>query len=457
MSLILWDWIIIITYLIISIVIGLIFTRKATGSITDFFISGRQLPWWIAGTSMVATTFAADTPMAFSGTLTVFLFSKLWRRAEVVTDVELTEIRYSGRPASTLRGFKAVYLSIPINCIIIGWVNLAMMKVIKYTTGISEWKALLICFTITVLYCTLAGLWGIVINDFFQFWIAMTGSIILMFTALKHVGGISGLETRLIENYGPEGSKLLNFFPEIGSVWMPVSAVIVYLSINWWASWYPGAEPGGGGYVAQRMFSTKNEKHSLLATLWFNIAHYALRPWPWIIVALAAMVLYPNLADKEQGYIRAINNLLPGGIRGLFLAGFMAAYMSTISTHLNWGSSYLVNDFYRRFLVSGYPDDGYRFGCMEVLDCAWSRYGGRIYFEVVLVAYKRMVGNFGYDFCICGFFDTSKVNRMETFRTRTICRDNGCHGILYHFSMGSCYSADFTRRKEQAKGILCQG
>ena len=367
------DGLIIAVYFIFVLVVGILLTKKGGKSLSDYFVSGRKLNWWLAGTSMVATTFAADTPLAvtglvaqhgiagnwlwwnmvFSGILTVFVFARLWRRSEVITDVEFVEARYSGTPASILRGFKAVYLAIPINCIIIGWVNLAMMLILQHTIGIEPKYALAFSLTITLIYSTLGGLWSVVITDFIQFWLAMAGCVILMFFALGKVGGIAGLQTQLAANY-PDGANLLDFFPAVGSVWMPISAMVTYLAVTWWASWYPGAEPGGGGYIAQRIFSAKNERHSLLAALWFNIAHYTIRPWPWILVALAAMVLYPQLSPADQaqgiGYIQAMVNLLPAGFLGLMLAAFFAAYMSTLSTHLNWGSSYLINDVYKRFI-----------------------------------------------------------------------------------------------------------
>ncbi|MFB3057979.1 MAG: sodium:solute symporter family protein [Ignavibacteriaceae bacterium] len=363
------DWGFVVFYFIIATVIGLYYRKKASGSLSDYFTSGRNLPWWLAGTSMVATTFAADTPLAvtelvsnngiagnwlwwnmvLSGLLTVFLFARLWRRAEVITDVEFTELRYSGKPAAILRGFRALYLAIPINLIILGWVTLAFVKIIELAVGVDTWIAVTICILITLLYSGMSGLWGVVVTDFLQFFIAMAGSIALAFFATDAVGGIDGLKEGLIRVHGAD-HDILNFLPEIGSVWMPVSAFLVYLSVNWWAAWYPGAEPGGGGYIAQRMFAAKDEKNSLYATLWFNIAHYALRPWPWIIVALASIVLYPSIEDKQTGYILVMLNHLPVGFKGLMLAAFAAAYMSTVSTHLNWGSSYIVNDFYKRFI-----------------------------------------------------------------------------------------------------------
>ena len=372
------DWAFIGLYFLLALGIGLYFAGRAGKNITEYFTSGRSLPWWLAGTSMVATTFAADTPLAvtdlvarhgiagnwlwwnmvMSGLLTVFLFARLWRRAEILTDVEFTELRYSGKPAAILRAFRALYLAIPINLIILGWVTLAMVKIIELSVGVDKWVAVGICVLVTLLYSGLSGLWGVVVTDFLQFIIAMVGSIVLAFFAADAVGGISGLKVQLAALYGPEHGAL-NFAPEIGSVWMPVSAFLVYLAVNWWAAWYPGAEPGGGGYVAQRMFSTRNEKHSLLATLWFNIAHYALRPWPWIVVALASLVLYPDLDDKQTGYIKVLLDYLPSGFKGLLLASFAAAFMSTVSTHLNWGSSYIVNDFYKRFIRNNAPPQHY--------------------------------------------------------------------------------------------------
>ena len=363
------DWSLVVVYFVLALGIGLYFSRRAGKDITEYFTSGRSLPWWLAGTSMVATTFAADTPLAvtelvanhgiagnwlwwnmvMSGLLTVFLFSRLWRRAEVLTDVEFTELRYSGKPARILRGFRAIYLALPINLIILGWVPLALVKIIELTVGVDKWIAVGICVLVTLAYSGLSGLWGVVMTDFLQFFIAMIGSIALAIFATDAVGGISGLQASLTEIYGP-AHDILSFTPEIGSVWMPLSAFFVYLAVNWWAAWYPGAEPGGGGYIAQRMFSTKNEKHALLSTLWFNVAHYALRPWPWILVALASLVLYPDLEDKQTGYILVMLDHLPVGFKGLMLAAFAAAFMSTVSTQLNWGSSYLINDFYKRFI-----------------------------------------------------------------------------------------------------------
>lgn len=363
------DWVFVGFYFILALGVGLYFSRRAGTDITEYFTSGRSLPWWLAGTSMVATTFAADTPLAvtelvsnhgiagnwlwwnmvMSGLLTVFFFARLWRRSEVITDVEFTELRYGGKPAAILRGFRALYLGIPINLIIMGWVTLALVKIIELTVGVDKWVAVGICVLVTLIYSGLSGLWGVVMTDFLQFFIAMAGSLALAFFAMDAVGGIGGLKSGLVRIYG-ENNHVLNFTPEIGSMWMPLTAFFVYLAVNWWAAWYPGAEPGGGGYIAQRMFSTKDEKNSFLATLWFNIAHYAVRPWPWILVALASMVLYPDIQDKQTGYILVMLNHLPVGFKGLLLAAFAAAYMSTMSTHLNWGSSYIVNDFYKRFI-----------------------------------------------------------------------------------------------------------
>jgi SSS family transporter len=362
------DWIIIAAYFALSAGIGLAFAGRARRSLVDYFVSGRSLPWWLAGTSMVATTFAADTPLAvsgmvarhgvagnwlwwnlaLSGLLTVFFFSRLWRRAGVVTDVEFTELRYSGKPAAVLRATRALYLALPINLIIMGWVTRAMVTIIEVSLGWSGWAAALTLFAITAVYATVAGLWAVVVTDFVQFLIAMTGCIVLAVLAVNSVGGLDRLASATSQHFGsPEAA--FGLFPPLNSPWLPLSTLLVFLAVQWWAVWYPGAEPGGGGYVAQRMLSSKDERHSLLATLWFNVAHYALRPWPWIIVGLVTVVRYPGLANPEEGYVRAMVDLLPAGLRGLMLAAFAAAYMSTIATHLNWGASYLVNDVYLRF------------------------------------------------------------------------------------------------------------
>jgi SSS family solute:Na+ symporter len=363
------DWAVIVLYFVVSLVIGLLYARRASGSTDEYFLSGRSIPWWLAGTSMVATTFAADTPLAvtgltvkygiagnwlwwsfvMSGILTVIFYARLWRRAGVLTDAEFAELRYSGRPASFLRAFRACYLAIAVNAIIIGWVTAAMVKILGLTLGVGKTEAIVALFVVTGLYSALSGLWGVIVTDFFQFILAMTGCIALAVFAVESVGGMSGLLTALHQRF-PDDAPL-RIVPALDSAWMPALTFFVYLSVNWWASWYPGAEPGGGGYVAQRIMSAKNERHAMLAALWFNIAHYALRPWPWIIVALVSMVRYPGLADPESGYVRVMIDVLPPFWRGLLLAAFFAAYMSTLSTQLNWGASYLVNDVYRRFWV----------------------------------------------------------------------------------------------------------
>jgi solute:Na+ symporter, SSS family len=384
MKLALIDWLAVAAYFVFNVIIGLYYRKRATASTEDYFISGRKVTWWLAGTSMVATTFAADTPLAvtglvanygiagnwlwwnmlMSGMLTVFFFARLWRRAGVLTDVEFAEIRYGGRPAAFLRGFRALYLGLPINCIIMGWVNLAMVKILMMIFGVSKIQALLIVFgimLITAMISTLSGLWGVLVMDLFQFALKMGMMIILACFAVKAVGGMAGLKSKLMAldaakaaAGGGQGS-ILSFTPDIGSAWMPMITFVVYLAVNWWATWYPGAEPGGGGYIAQRILCARDEKHSLLATLWFNVAHYAVRPWPWILTALCSLVLYPSLADKESGFIKVVVDpqVFPAALRGVMIAAFAAAYMSTIGTQLNWGASYLVNDLYRRFLIRG--------------------------------------------------------------------------------------------------------
>ena len=376
MTLTLVDWLVIAGYFALNLAIGLYYARRARGSTTEFFLSGRNVPWWLAGTSMVATTFAADTPlvvtgmvarygiagnwlwwnMAASGMLTVFVYARLWRRAGVMTDVEFAEVRYAGKPAAFLRGFRALYLGIPINCIVIGWVNLAMMKILQITLGLNQSQALVALVALllfTAFYTTISGLWGVLVTDLFQFVLKMGMVVALAFFAVRAVGGLAALKMKVAAlDAGMGAGSRLDFFPSTDSAWMPAVTLFVYLGVNWWASWYPGAEPGGGGYVAQRIFSARTERDGLFATLWFNIAHYAVRPWPWILTALASIVLYPTLVDKESGYVRTLMDpqVFPPALRGIMLAAFAAAYMSTIGTQLNWGASYVVNDCYRRFI-----------------------------------------------------------------------------------------------------------
>jgi Na+/proline symporter len=366
------DWLVIVGYFVVSAIIGLSFTRRAGRSLADFFVSGRSLPWWLAGTSMVATTFAADTPLAvaglvsrygvagnwlwwngaLSGILTVFFFARLWRRAGVLTDVEFAELRYGGRPAALLRGFRAVYLALPVNLIIIGWVTRAMVTILQITLDINPWVAALALFGITAIYSALSGLWGVVATDAFQFIVAMGGCILLAVFAVDRIGGLDALVQQASDRFGSYQAAF-GIIPPVGESWLPLSTLVVFLAVQWWATWYPGAEPGGGGYIAQRILSAKDERHGLLATLWFNIAHYALRPWPWILVGFVAVLQYPNLPNPEEGYVRVMVDVLPSPYKGLLLAAFAAAYMSTISTHLNWGASYLVNDVYLRFIRPG--------------------------------------------------------------------------------------------------------
>ncbi len=366
------DWLIILAYFVASAVIGLAYTRKAGRSLADYFASGRSLPWWLAGTSMVATTFAADTPLAVaglvakygvagnwlwwngavSGILTVFFFARLWRRAGVLTDVEFAELRYGGRPAAVLRGFRALYLALPVNLIIMGWVTRAMVTILQITLDINPWTGAIVLFGITALYSVFSGLWGVIVTDAFQFTVAMAGSILLAVLAVNAVGGLDALQARMTAHFGSAGAAF-GVIPPVHEAWLPLSTLLVFLAVQWWAAWYPGAEPGGGGYIAQRILSAKDERHGLLATLWFNIAHYALRPWPWILVGFVSLVTHPGLANPEEGYVRVMVDVLPSPLKGLLLAAFAAAYMSTISTHLNWGASYLVNDVYLRFLRPG--------------------------------------------------------------------------------------------------------
>jgi len=381
------DWTIVGGYFLLSAGIGLYFTKRGGESLEQYFLSGRQAPWWLAGTAMVATTFAADTPLVvtglvatkgvagnwlwwnfvMSGMLTVFFFARLWRRAKVMTDAELAEVRYGGRPAALLRGFRALYLALPINLIILGWVTRAMIKILTISLGLTDVRiagvavsgevvAVGICFLITALYAVAAGMWAVLWTDLVQFVIKMSAVIVLAVYAARAVGGIEAMKTKLAAHFGSETAALSVLPVRVGAdglhayAWMPLLTLAVYLSVQWWAAWYPGAEPGGGGYVAQRIFSARSERDGVLATLLFQIAHYAVRPWPWIVTGLATVILYPGLVDREAGYVRAFVDLLPTPWRGFMLAGFAAAYMSTVGTHLNWGASYLVNDVYKRFL-----------------------------------------------------------------------------------------------------------
>ncbi|MFL5487604.1 MAG: sodium:solute symporter family protein [Gemmatimonadaceae bacterium] len=385
------DWAIVAAYFLLSTGIGFAFTKRGGESLNEYFLSGRNVSWWLAGASMVATTFAADTPlvvtgfvynhgvagnwiwwnMLMSGMLTVFFFARLWRRAHVMTDVEFAEIRYSGRPAAVLRGFRALYLALPINLIILGWVTRAMIKILTISLGLhdvtllgmrvsGEVVAVAICFIITVAYSAGAGMWAVLWTDLVQFVIKMTAVIILAVYSLRAVGGLAALKTGLAAHFG-DADAALSVLPlrvtDTGIeayAWMPLLALFVFLSVQWWAAWYPGAEPGGGGYVAQRIFSSKTERDGVLATLFFNVAHYAIRPWPWIITGLCTVLLYPAgigpAHDHEAAYVQAFVDLLPTPWRGFMMAGFAAAYMSTVGTQLNWGASYLVNDFYKRFV-----------------------------------------------------------------------------------------------------------
>jgi solute:Na+ symporter, SSS family len=424
------DIAVIVGFFAVIFAIAAYYSKRASENTDEFFLSGRNLPWYIAGTAMVATTFAADTPLAVTelvakngiagnwmwwnlvvgGVLTVFFFSRLWRRAEIVTDVEFTEFRYSGKAAAVLRGFRALYLGLLMNAIVMGWVNKAMEKIFRVV--FPELNAfLLVVFLVVIItaYASASGLVGTSRTDSFQFVFAMVGCIVLavIVVQLPEVGGMDGMQAKL-------SPYVMDFLPRIGEVGvdgitsgvlaLSIGAFIAHMGIQWWASWYPGADPGGGGYIAQRMMSAKNEKHSLFATLWFTIAHFALRPWPWILVALAALVILPreqspeillnenpllyhqvvevhsaqtitqearsqefldfydryeNTVDPGIMYPKLMLRYLPVGLLGMLIAVFLAAYMSTIASQLNWGTSYIINDFYRRFLVKDGSDKHY--------------------------------------------------------------------------------------------------
>jgi SSS family solute:Na+ symporter len=379
------DWAVIAAYFAVNLAIGFFYMKRASGNIGEFFLSGRNVSWWLAGTSMVATTFGADTPLVvtgliyaqgiagnwlwwsflLSGMLTVFFFAPLWRRAKVLTDMEFAELRYSGPPATFLRGFRAVYLALPVNTIIMGWVNLAMAKILALTLGLDTTKKQLTgvfcCLALTLAYNAISGLWAVLWTDLLQFILKMSMVVLLAYFAVHAVGGMGELATQVRAFDAIHGRDTLAFIPSTASPFF--LSVLVLLSLNWWASWYPGAEPGGGGYIAQRIFSAKDEKNSIGATLWFNIAHYALRPWPWILTALVALVLLPHPTEAQGGmegaYVWVMVHYLPPSLRGLMLAGFAAAYMSTIGTHLNLGASYMINDIYKRFFAPNETESHY--------------------------------------------------------------------------------------------------
>jgi len=384
------DIAVIVAFFAINLGIGLWFARGSGKSISEYFLSGRSAPWWLTGTSMVATTFAVDTPlavagyvtkngiagnwlwwnMAASGMLTVFFFAALWRRSGVLTDVEFIELRYGGTPASWLRGVRALYQGVLVNSIIMGWVNLAMVKVLSVTLNVPTTPALAICLVLTGLYVTIGGFWSVLVTDFLQFIVKMSMAIVLAVAAIAAVGGIAALKSGLAQidaRHAAHGAgSVLAFVPTGDSTWLPLTTFLVFIGVSWWASSYPGSEPGGGSYIAQRIFASRTESDAISATLFFNVAHYALRPWPWILVALAALVLYPNgvpgadgKVDPELGYVRVLVDHLPVALRGLMMAGFLAAYMSTIGTQLNLGASYLTNDLYRRFIRRNASDRHY--------------------------------------------------------------------------------------------------
>jgi solute:Na+ symporter, SSS family len=379
MNISLIDWAIIAAFFVVSMLIGVLTSRKAGSSAKEFFLSGRNMPWWLLGVSMVATTFSADTPnlvtdivrkdgvsgnwvwwaFLLTGMLTVFVYAKLWRRSEVTTDLEFYELRYGGKPAAFLRAFRALYLGVFFNVVIMATVSLAAIKIGGVMLGLSPIETLLLASVVTVIYSSLGGLKGVLLTDFFQFFIAMAGAIgaAIYVLDLPEIGSLDNLLAH------PNVADKLNFFPDFNDWNLVIPLLIMPLAIQWWATWYPGAEPGGGGYIAQRMLSAKDEKNAIGATLFFNIAHYGMRPWPWIIIALSSLIIFPNVSDMQEAFphipadklgddlaYSAMLSFLPTGLIGIVLASLIAAVMSTLSTHLNWGSSYVVNDFYQRFL-----------------------------------------------------------------------------------------------------------
>ena len=380
------DWLIAAASVLVCFAPALFFARRAGRSTSEFFASGRAVPWWLAGLSMVATTFSSDTPnlvtdivrrngvagnwvwwaFVLTGVSTVFFYARLWRRSNVLTDLEFYEIRYSGTAASVVRGFRAVYLGLLFNCMIMATVNLAACKIAGILFGLERWQTLVGVGVLNVAFAAHSGLWGVLVIDMIQFFIKMTAVIAAAYFALQapQVGGLTALVDKLSVMRGPGGIDYLAVLPDFTNNWdMAVAVFIMPIAVQWWAVWYPGAEPGGGSYIAQRMLASKSEKDALGAVLFFNIAHYVLRPWPWILVALCSLLVYPELADIQRAFPHldphllghdiaypAMLKFLPAGFVGLMVGGLIAANSSTILTHLNWGASYLVHDFYRRFI-----------------------------------------------------------------------------------------------------------
>jgi len=380
------DWLIVAISLIVCFVPALFFARRAGKNTSEFFASGRSVPWWLAGLSMVATTFSSDTPnlvtdivrrngvagnwvwwaFVLTGVSTVFFYARLWRRSGVLTDLEFYEIRYSGTAASVVRGFRAIYLGFLFNCMIMAAVNLAACKIAGILFGLERWQTLLGVGILNVVFAAHSGLWGVLVIDMIQFFIKMTAVIAAAWFALgaPQVGGLNGLIDKLSVTRGPGGIDYLAVLPDFSNNWdMAVAVFIMPIAVQWWAVWYPGAEPGGGSYIAQRMLASKSERDALGAVLFFNVAHYVLRPWPWILVALCSILVYPELSDIQRAFPNldpgllghdiaypAMLKFLPAGFVGLMVGGLIAANSSTILTHLNWGASYLVHDFYRRFI-----------------------------------------------------------------------------------------------------------
>ncbi len=381
------DFLIIGASIVISFLPAIFFARRASQNTTEFFTSGRAAPWWLVGISMVATTFSTDTPnlvtnmirehgvaenwlwwsFLLTGMMTVFFYARMWRRSQVLTDLEFYEIRYSGKAAVALRGFRAIYLGLFFNCFIMATVNLAAAKIGNIVLGWPTWQTLLVCSVMTIFFASVSGLWGVLVTDTLQFGITMTGAFAVTYFALKQpaIGGLTGLFAKV-----PATS--LHMLPDFGNWPAALTVFIIPLTVQWWSVWYPGAEPGGGSYIAQRMLASKSEKDAVIGTLLFNVMHYALRPWPWILTALASTIIFPQLSDigKMFPYVNpalighdmaypAMMTFLPAGFLGLVVAGTLAAYRSTIETHLNWGTSYLVHDFYRRFLAKDRTEKHY--------------------------------------------------------------------------------------------------
>ena len=522
------DWVIVLATLLICFVPALFFGKRAGKNTSEFFASGRSVPWWLAGLSMVATTFSSDTPnwvteqvrkfgvagnwqwwaFVLTGVSTVFFFARLWRRSGVMTDLEFYELRYSGKAASVVRGFRAVYLGLFFNCFIMGMVTLAACKIANILFGLPPWQTILICGILNMVFAAHSGLWGVLVIDMVQFFIKMTAVVAAAYFSLKQVGGLGVLIEKLghLQVVMPEGGQpvmsaidgtgqpILNILPNFSMYQLALMIFIMPIAIGWWANWYPGAEPGGGSYIAQRMLASKSEKDSLGGTLFFNLAHYVLRPWPWIITALCSIIIFPDLASIKAAFPHADPNLighdsafpamlkfLPVGFVGLMVGGLIAANSSTILTHLNWGSSYLVHDLYRRFInttatrealcehgaplhraavhLRGAVEHGDEFGAAGVPDPALHRrrHGVALHRALVLVARLGVVRSDGHGGVAHQRGGVPLLREDRRAAAPGLCANHHPAGGLHDGLLAHCRVCRAADRAREADRVLQEG